>query len=253
MRKVVLVFALTIALLGCDMRKDKSILIFDIDDIKVINRGTTLKVEAYKTWDDIGAVIRCADYTYIGEPVYESDNGKVTLYMDTSVYHICSTWHHVLACAVDSSEVNLRCGMILITHYDTLYITDGLKDTLYCKRNTLYFQDITTCQFRGDSGSVPVALVSASGDSINVRGTGKMFFLPYTGGHLAPLPPDGYAPSYTLSPSGDSAVVFWYDRDGNHAYSESDAFGILITTATILRVVYTASTGFRGIATGESK
>ena len=250
----VLVAALTLS--GCSRSKGTSIILFDIEEVKAVNQGTALKIVAYKHYDDMGVIIRCEDFSCIGEPIYESDNGKVSLYIDTTIYHRCPGWYKVYVCLVDSSPC-VSCiadEIILITLFDTLHITDSLRDTLYCKNDSyFYYEDITTCQFQKDDGFVPVALINSSGDSIYVRGTGKMFFLPYTGGHLAPLPPDGYDSSYTLSVSGRDTVVFWYDRDGNHAYSEGDAFGTLLSTGTALSVVYTRSTGFRGITTSMGK
>ncbi len=255
MRNIILISVIALTLSGCSRSKGTSIILFDIEEVRAVNQGTALKIVAYKHYDDMGVIIRCEDFSCVGEPIYESDNGEVSLYIDTTIYHRCSGWYKVYVCLEDSSPC-VSCisgGIILITLFDTVHITDSLRDTLYCKRDTFYYEDITTCQFQKDDGFVPVALINASGDSIYVRGEGKMFFLPYTGGHLAPLPPDGYVSSYALPLSGRDTVVFWYDSDGNRAYSVSDAFGTFVTTGTALSVVYTRSTGFRGITTSMDK
>ena len=83
---------------------------------------------------------------------------------------------------------------------------------------------------------------------------GYVKFAPYTGGVYAPIPPDPYTDTLSISEGGTAVVWIDHDRDGAEGYDGDDLFGVLTATPdgvrfSVLGLLYAnpTLTGYRGL------
>ncbi len=208
MRKVFVIFLF----LGCAVVEPPY---FSIEKVEAVESGEAMRIVVPPAGDEIRVL--CASDARIYTSKKVSKEMYDTFYIDTSYLNFCNpTYDLIIIAAVRNSEEIYR-------EIYTSHISEQLRSSgfILCK-DVCYSSSVV------ESTAVLVGDYLFKYDTLIINGHGRLYLTKtFERSYFAPFSSSEYSDTLILYPNEDT-LVYWYDKDGNGAYTNEDIYGLII-------------------------